>query len=127
MKTLKTTAEIGAYGERLAVRYLRLRGYAIRARNWRTGHFELDVVAETLRDLAFVEVKTRKKSTDSEKYGKAQDAVTEEKRAHLRYAAARYITECRMQYLKPRFDVAEVYYTEAKKKKFKVFYRKEAF
>ena len=127
MKQPHTHRTIGDLGEDAVVRYLKRRFWHILDRNYTVKGGEIDIIACRFSRLIFVEVKTRKKSTDSEKYGKAQDAVTEEKRAHLRYAAARYITECRMQYLKPRFDVAEVYYTEAKKKKFKVFYRKEAF
>ena len=59
MKKLDSTLDIGNFGERLAVRYLRLHGYTVKERNWRTGHMELDIIAASLRTLAFVEVKTR--------------------------------------------------------------------
>ena len=108
MKTLKTTAEIGAYGERLAVRYLRLRGYAIRARNWRTGHFELDVVAETLRDLAFVEVKTRTYRKIDGFSKPPSSAVDADKRKMTRQAAQRYLSRYPTK-KQPRMDVIEVW------------------
>ena len=41
-----TTAETGAAGERAAAEWLREEGYAIHAVNWRSGRYELDLVAE---------------------------------------------------------------------------------
>ena len=41
-----TTAETGAAGERAAAEWLRKEGYAIHAVNWRSGRYELDLVAE---------------------------------------------------------------------------------
>ena len=37
--------ELGKAGENAAVAYLEEHGYLIRHRNWRKGHFELDIVA----------------------------------------------------------------------------------
>ena len=45
---MKTTKEIGDFGERLAVHFLRRRGYIVRERNLRVGHAEVDIVATTL-------------------------------------------------------------------------------
>ena len=118
---------LGKFGEDIAADYLEKNGYRITERNLHIAKNELDIIAEDKDCIVFVEVKTRKASTDTEKYGKAQDAVNEEKRAHMRYTAGAYILRFRMQYLKPRFDFAEVYYTEGKRTKFKIHYRKEAF
>ena len=40
-----TTAETGRAGERAAVEYLRGAGYEICVLNWRSGRYELDIVA----------------------------------------------------------------------------------
>ena len=37
--------ELGKAGENAAVTYLEQQGYIIRDRNWRKGHFELDIVS----------------------------------------------------------------------------------
>ena len=37
---------LGLEGEQIAANYLLSKGYAIRHRNWRSGHKELDIVAE---------------------------------------------------------------------------------
>ena len=49
----------GRFGERLAVTYLRLRGYRILARNLRTPLAEIDILARQREHLVVVEVKTR--------------------------------------------------------------------
>lgn len=49
----------GTQGEEAAVRMLLSLGWNILARNWRSRHLELDIVAEEQDVLVFVEVKTR--------------------------------------------------------------------
>jgi putative endonuclease len=51
--------ERGALGEQLAAEHLERRGFAIVARNYRTRHGELDLVAASKDALVFCEVKTR--------------------------------------------------------------------
>ena len=51
--------ELGKTGEAAALEFLKEKGYKIRHLNWRRGHLELDIVAETSDELVFVEVKTR--------------------------------------------------------------------
>ena len=50
---------LGKAGEDAAVDYLERHDYVIRHRNWRKGHFELDIVAAKNGELIIVEVKTR--------------------------------------------------------------------
>jgi putative endonuclease len=49
----------GRRGEQLAAIHLRRRGYTVLARNTRTRHGEIDVIAHDRHALVFVEVKTR--------------------------------------------------------------------
>jgi putative endonuclease len=51
--------ELGKQGEKLAVNFLREKGYSILDVNWRHQHKELDIVAEYNDELHIVEVKTR--------------------------------------------------------------------
>jgi len=51
--------ELGKQGEKLAVNFLRKKGYSILDVNWRHQHKELDIVAEYNDELHIVEVKTR--------------------------------------------------------------------
>ncbi|RPI23489.1 MAG: YraN family protein [Acidobacteria bacterium] len=50
---------LGRWGEWVALRYLRKRGWDIVARNWKGKRGELDLVAYDEDCLVFVEVKTR--------------------------------------------------------------------
>ncbi len=50
----------GAYGERLAERYLTEHGYEIVAKNWRCPEGELDLIARQGEMLVFAEVRTRR-------------------------------------------------------------------
>lgn len=74
------TRALGAYGERLAERYLRDHGLTILDRNWRCARGEIDIVALDGPCLAVVEVKTR--TTDA--FGAPFEAVTRVKLARLR-------------------------------------------
>ncbi len=125
-----TTRMIGNMGEEAVCHYLKRRFYRLLDRNFTVKGGELDIVAKRFSTLVFVEVKTRKASTDVEAYGYARDAVDRDKRAHLYRAAAKYLAahpEYKIYAI--RFDIAEVYYEERnrKKPKLSIFYRKDAF
>lgn len=51
--------QTGKFGEDMAADYLEGKGFTILARNWRSGHYELDIVAVDDDDIHFVEVRTR--------------------------------------------------------------------
>ncbi len=51
--------ETGQWGEELACEKLITEGYAICQRNFRIGHYELDIIAMKGNRIVFVEVKTR--------------------------------------------------------------------
>lgn len=94
----------GAWGEELATQYLRKRGYAILARNFRIRQGELDIVASKGRYLIFVEVKTRK----NDHFGAAREFITPAKQRRL-IAAAECWCLRHPTGLQPRFDAIEVY------------------
>ncbi len=54
---METNREKGNIGESLAADYLQDKGYVILHRNWRRGHWELDLIAEKEGLLHFIEVK----------------------------------------------------------------------
>ncbi|MFI3248490.1 MAG: YraN family protein [Rikenellaceae bacterium] len=83
------TTEIGAMGEKAAVKWLRRKGYMIRDLNWRNGRYELDIIAEKLYVTHFIEVKTRR----VDGLTTPEDAITEEKFAALTKAARSYVAQ----------------------------------
>jgi putative endonuclease len=74
---------VGAYGERLAARYLVESGMQILDRNWRCDQGEVDIVALDGTCLVIVEVKTRRSLV----FGSPAEAVTAAKAARLRRLA----------------------------------------
>ena len=126
MKEQLSHRALGDRGEKAVARYLKRRGFRILFENFTVKGGEIDIIARRFSYIVFVEVKTRKETTDTEKYGHAQDAVNTQKRTHLYHAAKCYLATHPTK-LKPRFDIAEVYYREGKRVKFRISYRKEAF
>ena len=84
---MSTTAETGRAGERAAAEYLRRAGYEICALNWRSGRYELDIVARKAGIVHFVEVKTRRSGSLTP----PEAAVTQRKFRALSRAAACYL------------------------------------
>ena len=98
----------GATGEEVAVRFLERRGYAVLERNWRHKSYELDVVClapqgqgrnflgqrhgTRVRELVFVEVKTRRRSAFGGLEGAAR-AFDAGKQRRLARAVAFYLSE----------------------------------
>ena len=95
--------DFGAQGEDIAIDYLRSKGYVILDRNWRSGHKEIDIIAQQRDTLVFVEVKSR----TSEAFGNAYDAVDEKKTRLLISAAQAYLLKYKID-LKFRFDIITV-------------------
>ena len=113
----RTTKSIGDLGERRAARYLRLRGFRIRERNYRAGKYEIDLIAASWRTILFVEVKTRSyRAVDLESAAPPSLAVDADKMRFTRAAAMRYLRENPTK-KRPRMDVIEVWLVEGKVKK----------
>jgi len=96
-------AALGALGEELASAYLRQHGYTIRDRNWRSGHTEIDIIAENSEFIVFVEVKSR--SADYQVH--PAEAVNVPKQRIIVYAASDYI-ERNGIVKEARFDIITV-------------------
>lgn len=89
MSTTLHNQAVGAYGERVAERYLIGEGLAILERNWRCSEGELDLVAREGSTLVACEVKTR----SSNAYGSPHEAVGPEKLDRLQRLVVRWATE----------------------------------
>lgn len=94
---------IGRKGEDLAAGWLEARGFEILHRNWRTGRYEVDIIAVQEGVLHFVEVKTKR----SRRYGHPEQQVGRQKLRHLVEAGCRYIAADR-RWRRIRFDILAV-------------------
>ena len=94
----------GTQNESLAAEYLRLQGYEIVVRNYRTPIGEIDIVAYHKGTLVFVEVKSRRSS----RFGPAKYAVTPQKQQKLSKTAMWYLKSTRQFHVKARFDVVAI-------------------
>lgn len=95
---------LGRWGEALAARWIRERGYTVIASGYHTRFGEIDLIATNDKYLCFIEVKLRK----SDLYGTGRAGVTITKQRKLRITAEIYLSEHPTD-LQPRFDVAEIY------------------
>lgn len=83
-------AEVGRWGEWVALKYLRREGWDILARNWRSPLGEVDLIAYDGPMLVFVEVRTRlhpgpyrpEESLDAEKEVRLERLAGDFKRRH---------------------------------------------
>ncbi|MBQ8432246.1 MAG: YraN family protein [Clostridia bacterium] len=108
-----TTKQIGDWGERYAVHYLRRRGYTVKERNWRNGKCEIDIIASRLRDIVFVEVKTRSYYTEELLTAPPPgNAVRSEKQRLTRHGAKAYLYQ-HPTHKRPRMDVIEIWLEKA--------------
>ena len=97
----------GAWGEALAAEYLRKKRYRIVAAGYRCRFGEIDLIAQSKRQLVFVEVKLRK----SADFAAAREYVDRNKQQRLRTAASMYLSQNPTE-LPARFDVIEIYAPE---------------
>ena len=95
--------DIGSLGEGIAARHLEVLGYEILAMNWRSGRYEIDIVARVGTTVAFVEVKTRSPGPQ-----RPAEAVDRRKRRHIVRAATGWIATRSCRAVEYRFDVIAV-------------------
>jgi putative endonuclease len=100
----RVASAVGAYGERLAARYLADAGLEVVDRNWRCAQGEIDIVALDGSCLVVCEVKTRR----SLHFGSPVEGVTWRKAARLRRLAACWLAEHEVPAQDVRVDVIGV-------------------
>ena len=95
------TFSTGIQGEEIACRHLARKGYEIVDRNWRSGHYEIDIIAGDGNTLVFCEVKTAR----SRRFGDALGWITPRKVRRIATAALDYLSVHDIQNRPLRFDV----------------------
>ena len=105
---MEGTISTGRRGEEAAEAYLRKAGFGIVARNWRSGRYELDLIACKGDTLHFVEVKSRKAGSLTT----PEEALTRGKFDALCIAAQAYL-EANPWDGELQFDLAAVEITSA--------------
>ncbi|ASZ12912.1 YraN family protein [Chitinophaga pendula] len=101
--------ELGRKGEAVARSYLEEQAYALLHVNWKSGRWEVDIVAAKDGLIIFVEVKTLM----GEQGGWPEQAVTSQKEERLRKVAAAYLEVTGIRPLDIRFDIIAITYYDA--------------
>ncbi len=101
---MATGKVLGDQGEKMAMEYLKKKGYEILAANYRVRGGELDLVATQGTNLVFCEVKTR----NSLKMDLPIEAVNWEKQRRIIHAARCYVLQEAPVHHGIRFDVIQV-------------------
>ncbi|HUF64022.1 MAG TPA: YraN family protein [Verrucomicrobiales bacterium] len=100
-----TPKELGAFGERLAARYLSRGGFRILYRNFRPNRrSEIDLVCREGESLVFVEVKTRRPGRP----GRPADAVDWAKRKRILRGVREWLRLLEFPGIPVRCDIVEV-------------------
>ncbi|MBI4266960.1 MAG: YraN family protein [Chloroflexi bacterium] len=81
-----TRRETGILGEKIALDFLKKRGYRILETNYRCREGEIDIVARQKDCLVFIEVRAKR----SLAFGTPEESITPAKLAKLRTVAAHY-------------------------------------
>lgn len=81
--------ERGKDGELLACRYLSKCGYEVEICNWKSGYYEIDIIATKEGMIHFIEVKTR----HSLVFGYPEESVSKKKFSNLKKAAACFLSQ----------------------------------
>jgi putative endonuclease len=93
----------GRWAESAAVALLRITGWRILARDWKSPAGEIDIVARRRRTIAFIEVKTR------DDLAAAGEAIGQRQQQRIRRAAGLYLARHpRLAELDARFDAVLV-------------------
>ena len=97
----RSRLEQGKEFEGLAAKFYADQGFEIRARNWRAGRKEIDLIVSREKLLIFVEVK----SSTTKKFGHPAERVDRRKQNNLIEAARQYLLAENIKDYDLRFDV----------------------
>jgi putative endonuclease len=87
---------LGQTGEDVAAARLAALGWQIVARNWRTRHGEIDIIARDGEWLVFVEVRARRARAGGDPVaGRPEESVTAKKQLRLAHLAEAYLSTLR--------------------------------
>lgn len=95
------TNPIGIIGEAEATKMLEAKGFRVVEHNWRMGHLEVDLIAESKKEIVFAEVKART-TTFGDRM--PEEYVDENKKRRMTAAANAYIKYHKID-KSPRFDI----------------------
>ena len=115
LKILTPQRQIGNFGEKEAVKYLRKRGYRILEKNYTIDGAEIDIIARRKGITVFIEVKTRNVKHLGYYEARPASSVTPEKQRKIIRAANHYITRHPTDD-RLRLDIIEVYICDTDKK-----------
>ena len=99
--------ERGRQGEDIIAKLLENQGFEIVTQNYYSRYGEIDIIAKNGVYILFVEVKARNENG----LGTPAQAVTKSKQRKIALTASKYLQENPID-LQPRFDVAEVFFSE---------------
>lgn len=103
--------DFGQFGEKIAERYLKKKGYQILAHHYTTRWGEIDFIACDQKELVFIEVKSRRTPS----YGLPEEAVTPNKLNHLIKAIYDYLSNHDLSETDCRIDVISVFFNSFNK------------
>lgn len=102
---------LGKYGEKIAVKFLKARNFRIIARNYRNKFGEIDIIAQDEDTRVFVEVKTR----SNDRFCLPEEAVSHSKQQQIcRVAQGYLVSKEDLHDIPVRFDVVAITLSENK-------------
>ncbi len=103
----KNNKELGDEGEKIAIDFLKSKGFDILEKKYHFGKGEIDIIAKDRSDnfLVFIEVKMRQNLD----YGGPEYAITPSKIKQIRKIAAFYLYQHKIEEIDCRFDVIAIF------------------
>ncbi len=96
---------LGQWGESHARRYLEVKGYTVKATNFRSRWGEVDIVAQFGEEMIFVEVRTRRGG----EFGTPEESVTKTKSRRLIATAQHYLEQNGLEQTLWRIDLVSIH------------------